>query len=137
MLIADVSEVKLPGEAKQNNLPPECGQPIDGVMAPVNAIYKSHAVQKHQSEYDLTSLICLYVFIKSTLSLRNGAFVGSRNETGIRFCMAVISVLCWSVDMVTRSSGFSWRPYREGTWRLFSCPGKRKIEKLYEYLKNI
>jgi hypothetical protein len=30
MLIVDVSEVKLPGEAKQNNLPPECGQPIDG-----------------------------------------------------------------------------------------------------------
>jgi hypothetical protein len=31
MLIVDVSEVKLPGEAKQNNLAPECGQPIDGV----------------------------------------------------------------------------------------------------------
>jgi hypothetical protein len=30
MLIVDVSEVKLPGEAKQSNLPPECGQPIDG-----------------------------------------------------------------------------------------------------------
>jgi hypothetical protein len=30
LLIADVSEVKLPGEAKQNNLPPKCGQPIDG-----------------------------------------------------------------------------------------------------------
>jgi hypothetical protein len=30
MLIVDVSEVKLPGEAKQNNLPPECGQLIDG-----------------------------------------------------------------------------------------------------------
>jgi hypothetical protein len=29
MLTIDVSEVKLPGEAKQNNLPPECGQPID------------------------------------------------------------------------------------------------------------
>jgi hypothetical protein len=29
MLIIDVSEVKLPVEAKQNNLPPECGQPID------------------------------------------------------------------------------------------------------------
>jgi hypothetical protein len=28
MLIIDVSEVKLPGEAKQYNLPPECGQPI-------------------------------------------------------------------------------------------------------------
>jgi hypothetical protein len=24
-----MSEVKLPGEAKQNKLPPECGQPID------------------------------------------------------------------------------------------------------------
>jgi hypothetical protein len=31
MLIIDVSEVKLPGEAIQNNLPLECGQPIDGV----------------------------------------------------------------------------------------------------------
>jgi hypothetical protein len=30
MLIVDVSEVKLPGEANQYNLPPECGQPIDG-----------------------------------------------------------------------------------------------------------
>jgi hypothetical protein len=29
MLINDVSEVKLPAEAKQNNLPPKCGQPID------------------------------------------------------------------------------------------------------------
>jgi hypothetical protein len=27
--IIDVSEVKLPGEAKQNNLPPECGKPIE------------------------------------------------------------------------------------------------------------
>jgi hypothetical protein len=31
MLIVDVGEVKLPGVAKQNNLPLECGQPIDGV----------------------------------------------------------------------------------------------------------
>jgi hypothetical protein len=30
MLIVDVSEVKLPGEGKQNNLPPESGQPSDG-----------------------------------------------------------------------------------------------------------
>jgi hypothetical protein len=29
MLIIDMSEIKLPGEAKLNNLPPECGQPID------------------------------------------------------------------------------------------------------------
>jgi hypothetical protein len=29
MLIVDVSAAKLAGEAKQNNLPPECGQPID------------------------------------------------------------------------------------------------------------
>jgi hypothetical protein len=29
MLIVEMIEVKLPGEAKQNNLPPECGQPID------------------------------------------------------------------------------------------------------------
>jgi hypothetical protein len=28
MLIVDVSEVELPGEAKQNNLPLECGKPI-------------------------------------------------------------------------------------------------------------
>jgi hypothetical protein len=31
MLIVDVSKVKLPSEVKQNNLPPKCGQPIDGV----------------------------------------------------------------------------------------------------------
>jgi hypothetical protein len=30
MLIVDMSSVKLPGEVKQNNLPPACGQPIDG-----------------------------------------------------------------------------------------------------------
>jgi hypothetical protein len=30
MLIIDVSEVKLTGEVKQNNLLLECGQPIDG-----------------------------------------------------------------------------------------------------------
>jgi hypothetical protein len=36
MLIVAVSEVKLPGEATQNNLSPECGQPIDGgVLAAV------------------------------------------------------------------------------------------------------
>jgi hypothetical protein len=35
MLIIDTSAVKLPGEAKQNNLPPECGQPIDGGDDPV------------------------------------------------------------------------------------------------------
>jgi hypothetical protein len=29
MLVVDVSEVKLTGEAKQYNLPPECGQLID------------------------------------------------------------------------------------------------------------
>jgi hypothetical protein len=36
MLIVDVSEVKLPGEIKQNSLPPECGQPIDrgGIVEP-------------------------------------------------------------------------------------------------------
>jgi hypothetical protein len=26
-----MSVVKFPGEAKQNNLPPKCGQPIDAV----------------------------------------------------------------------------------------------------------
>jgi hypothetical protein len=30
MLIVDTSAVKYPGEAKQNNLPPEYGQLIDG-----------------------------------------------------------------------------------------------------------
>jgi hypothetical protein len=30
MLIIDIEEVKLAGEAKQNNLPPECGQLIGG-----------------------------------------------------------------------------------------------------------
>jgi hypothetical protein len=30
MLIVDVSEIELPGEAKQNNLPPKYGQLIDG-----------------------------------------------------------------------------------------------------------
>jgi hypothetical protein len=29
MLIVDMSAVKLPGKPKQDNLPPECGQPID------------------------------------------------------------------------------------------------------------
>jgi hypothetical protein len=31
MLILGVSEVKLPGDAKQNNLLPKCGQQITGV----------------------------------------------------------------------------------------------------------
>jgi hypothetical protein len=40
MSFVDVSEVKLPGEAKQNNLPPECGQPIDGVeMVSINTCH--------------------------------------------------------------------------------------------------
>jgi hypothetical protein len=30
MLIIVMNEVKLPGEEKQNNLLPGCGQPIDG-----------------------------------------------------------------------------------------------------------
>jgi hypothetical protein len=30
MLIVDGSEFKFPGEAQQNNLPPKCGQLIDG-----------------------------------------------------------------------------------------------------------
>jgi hypothetical protein len=29
ILIMDMSAVKLPGEAKQNDLPPKCGQPFD------------------------------------------------------------------------------------------------------------
>jgi hypothetical protein len=28
-MFVDMSKVKLPGEAKQNNLPPECGQQIE------------------------------------------------------------------------------------------------------------
>jgi hypothetical protein len=33
MFIVDmISAAKLPGEVKQNNLPPECGQPIDVVV---------------------------------------------------------------------------------------------------------
>jgi hypothetical protein len=36
MLIVDVSEIKLAGEAKQNNLPPKRGQPIDVVNLPIN-----------------------------------------------------------------------------------------------------
>jgi hypothetical protein len=39
MLIVDVSAFKLP-EAKQNNLPPECGQPIDAGELELNG--KSH-----------------------------------------------------------------------------------------------
>jgi hypothetical protein len=32
MLVVDMTEVKLQGEAKQDNLAPECGQLIDGVQ---------------------------------------------------------------------------------------------------------
>jgi hypothetical protein len=45
-LIVDVSEVKLPGEMKQNNRPPKCGQPIDAgvflqiVLLSLDKIYK-------------------------------------------------------------------------------------------------
>jgi hypothetical protein len=30
LVIVDMSEVELPGKAKQNHLPPKCGQLIDG-----------------------------------------------------------------------------------------------------------
>jgi hypothetical protein len=43
MLIVDMSEVKLPGEANQNNLPPECGQPIDAGGVALNARNPFHA----------------------------------------------------------------------------------------------
>lgn len=39
-----------------------------------------------------TSFICLYVFIRSTLSFRMGAAEGSRKWVGIRACIARISV---------------------------------------------
>jgi hypothetical protein len=32
MFLVDVSEVKPSGETKQNNIPPQCGQPIDHRM---------------------------------------------------------------------------------------------------------
>jgi hypothetical protein len=34
-------KVKLPGEAKLNILPPECGQPIDGVKLPSQNLGKN------------------------------------------------------------------------------------------------
>lgn len=36
--------------------------------------------------------MCLYVFIKSTLSFRNGANEGSRKCEGILACIALMSV---------------------------------------------
>jgi hypothetical protein len=45
MLIIDMSAVKLPGEAKQNNLPHEYGQPIDdsdtATLAIMTLLFKS------------------------------------------------------------------------------------------------
>jgi hypothetical protein len=41
MLIVDMSEVKLPGEAKQNNLPPEREQPIDASDYHCNSLLTS------------------------------------------------------------------------------------------------
>jgi hypothetical protein len=41
MLIVDVSKVNLPAEAKLNNLPPECGQLIDGVSNRQWILYKT------------------------------------------------------------------------------------------------
>lgn len=40
----------------------------------------------------LTSLMCLYVLMRSTLSLRSGASVGPRKWVGMRACMARMSV---------------------------------------------
>jgi hypothetical protein len=38
--IVDMSEVKLPGKVQQNNLPPECGQPInEGAYMLINICY--------------------------------------------------------------------------------------------------
>jgi hypothetical protein len=46
MLIIDMSAVKLPGEVKQNNIPPECAKPID-VGGYVKYFYKHHRKEKH------------------------------------------------------------------------------------------
>lgn len=40
----------------------------------------------------LTSLMCLYVLMRSTLSLRSGPKLGSRKWVGMRACMARMSV---------------------------------------------
>ena len=40
----------------------------------------------------LTSFICLYVFIRSTLNFLKGAAAGSRKCDGIRACIARMSV---------------------------------------------
>jgi hypothetical protein len=43
MSIVDLSAVKLTGEAKQNNLPPECGQSIDaGTYVDVTVSFQYH-----------------------------------------------------------------------------------------------
>jgi hypothetical protein len=44
MLIVEMSEVKLPGEAKQNNLPPECGKPIDVYEHPAVWIFRQNFI---------------------------------------------------------------------------------------------
>jgi hypothetical protein len=53
MLIVDMNAVKLPSEAKQNNLPPECGQPIDvgdTVIIAIQAlVFEASDLQDHHS----------------------------------------------------------------------------------------
>jgi hypothetical protein len=48
-LIIDVSEVKFPGEAKQNNLTPECGESIqvDGVKVVKSPFIDNIAIYQH------------------------------------------------------------------------------------------
>jgi hypothetical protein len=55
MLIVDTSAVKLPGEAKQNNLPPECGQPIDVGETTADIMRKSYTGQLIDALYISTS----------------------------------------------------------------------------------
>jgi hypothetical protein len=66
-LIVDVSEVKLPSEAKQNNLPPECGQPI-GVGEHMGAYMYVHGV--FMIEYQMQLLEVQLKTATSTAILR-------------------------------------------------------------------
>ena len=59
----------------------------------VNNDCKKHCILQAKILY-LTSLMCLYVLMRSTLSFRSGADPASRKFVGIRFCMATISCCC-------------------------------------------
>jgi hypothetical protein len=58
MLIVDMSAVKLPGEAKQNNLPPECGQLLDAGAS-------AEAIHSGGSEVDCLNLQLLIEWSRS------------------------------------------------------------------------